>query len=261
MEWSDLVGASLRELGAHEKMVPGALLRQRMEIIGAKEGFDVGEYVAGSPDPFVHLVARVDGVEINRRPGSDVLVGLAGASAPDPVRRSTYRNRQGTLRKDAFHAFTRVDAVPFVYMPDADRFVPEDRSDGTVVEVDRISLETLIADRRTFVNSLPEESQRPLLDALERSTKPLETFREAVAAQGLVRQWASRQAETVKARVLSWARKHNITPREAWFQQPRETSPHQTMQRLLPYLTADEIRAFSIPFRAVEALLSDEKSR
>lgn len=259
MEWSDLVAASLRELGADEKMVPGALLRQRMEIIGAKEGFDVGEYVAESPAPFVQLVARVDGVEINRRPGSDVLVGLAGASVPDPVRRSTYR--PGTLRKDVFQAFTRVETVPFVYMPDADRFVLEDRSEGTVVEVDRISLEVLIVDRREFVKLLPEESQRPLLDALERSTKPLETFREAVVAQGVVRQWASRQAETVRTRVLSWARKHNITPREAWFQQRREDSPHRALERLLPYLTPDEIRAFPIPFRAIEALLSDEKFR
>lgn len=261
MEWSDLVGAALRELDADEKMVPGAMLRQRMEVMGAKCGFDVGGYVADSPDPFAQLVGRVEGVEIKRRPGSDVLVGLAGASDPEPVRRSTYRARPGALRKDVFQAFTRVEAVPFVYMPDADRFALEDRSEGTVVEVERISLKTLIDDRRTFVNSLPEESQKPLLDALERSTKPLETFREAVAAQGVVGQWASRQAEIVRDRVLSWARKHDVAPRGAWFQQRREVSAHRTLERLLPYLTPDEIRAFSVPFRAIEALLSDEKFR
>lgn len=38
MEWSDLVGAALRELGADEKMVPGAMLRQRMEVMGARSG-------------------------------------------------------------------------------------------------------------------------------------------------------------------------------------------------------------------------------
>lgn len=261
MEWSDLVGAALRELGADEKMVPGAMLRQRMEVMGARSGFDVGGYVADSPDPFAQLVGRVEGVEIKRRPGSDVLVGFVGASAPDPVRHSTYRTRPGALRKDVFQAFTRVEAVPFVYMPDADRFAPEDRSEGTVVEVERISLKTLIDDRRTFVNTLPEESQKTLLDALERSTKPLETFREAVAAQGVVGQWASRQAEIVKARVLSWARKHDVAPRETWFQQRREVSAHRTLERLLPYLTPDEIRAFSIPFRAIEAFLSDERFR
>lgn len=257
-DWADLVVASLRELGADHEMVPGAMLRQRMEVIGAKSGLDVGAHLADASEPFVQSVSKVHDVVITRRPGSDVLVGLTGASTPQNSPRPEQHGRPGTLRKDVFQAFTRIAAIPFVYMPDSDVFAPQDRSSGPTIEVNKVSLDDLIADRMAFVNSLAEEAQPPLRAALERSPNPLATFREQATAQGLLGQWASRQAEMVKARVLSWAQECDITPRRDWFQQRLEITAHQALERLLPYLTPDEIRAMSVPFRAVEAFLLDD---
>ena len=259
MEWSDLTVRTLRELGADREMVSGAMLRQRMELIGAGIGFDVGAYVAKSPSSFSQLVAQVSGVVTQPRPGTDVLIGLTGASAPASAPQHIDHARPGGLRKDVFQAFTRVAPVPFVYMPDADQFTPRNHSEGATVEVDRVSLQDLIEDRREFVNSLPAEDQTSLLDALDSSSNPLSTFREQAANQRLLGRWASRQAEIVKARVLSWAQEHDITPRQGWFQQRHAISTHQTLERLLPYLTPDEIRAMPIPFRAIEAFLSGQK--
>ena len=258
IEWAELVVAALRELDAGREMVPGAKLRQRMEVLGAKAGFDVGAHLAESAEPFVLSVSRVSEVVVARRPGSDVLVGITGASVPVSVPRSTHYGPPGTLRKDVFLAFTRVAPVPFVYMPDADVFTPQDRATEPTIEVERVSLDGLIEDRMAFVNSLPEEDRSPLRDALERSPNPLTTFREEAAAHGLLGQWASRQTEMIKARVVSWAQAHGISPRETWFQQRTEISAHQALERLLPYITPDEIRAMSVPFRAVEAFLRDE---
>ena len=259
MEWAELTITSLRELGADREMVPGAMLRQRMEAIGSQSGLDVKAYVASSPSSFSQLVAEVPRVVIKRRLGSDLLVGLPGASASLSAPQPKIHHGAGTLRKDVFQAFTRIATAPFVYMPDADRFTPQDHSEGKTIKVERVSLEDLINDRRTFLSSLPPEDQAPLLAALERSPNPLSTFREQVTARGLSGCWASHQTETVRDRVVSWAKKHDITPRQAWFQQRPAISAHRTLERLIPYLTPDEIRTISIPFRAIEAFLSDER--
>ena len=70
--------------------------------------------------------------------------------------------------------------------------------------------------------------------------------------------WYSMQAEDIKHRVLDWAKRNDLTPRDAWFRHPQMTnSPHRTLALLAPYLTPDEIRELRIPFRAIEALFSE----
>ena len=60
----------------------------------------------------------------------------------------------GGLRSDVFQAFTRISKVPFVYLPGSDRFVTSDKAKGPAIEVDRVGLESLIASRRAFAESL-----------------------------------------------------------------------------------------------------------
>ena len=58
----------------------------------------------------------------------------------------------------------------------------------------------------------------------------------------------------------SWAAQNSVTPRASWFRPRRSAdSAHHTLSRIAPYLTANEIRQLQIPFRAVEALLSDRR--
>lgn len=254
--WGRLVVAALRGLQADDAMVPGAKLRQQMEQVGVQESFDVRAYVHESGRPFLHLVADVEGITIARRPGSDVLVGLQGAQAPTQDLPPAGKLTRG-LRQDVFQAFTQMATTPFVYLPDRDKFIPEDQAEGPSVPVPSVKLEQLIGDRRDFLEELPPEERKSLIDALDRSSAPLAHFRQVLQAKGLARQWAFFQTEVVRSRVQEWAQNHKVTPRKAWFQSARaDSGARRTLARLTPYLTTDEIRGLLIPLRAVEAMLS-----
>ena len=259
-DWPDFVIRALRNLNADQEMVPGAKLRQRMVEIGLKEDFDVAAHVAESPDSFRKLVEQVNEVIVKTRLGSDFLIGLPGAKVPEISSQVSRPINQSSLRKDVFQAFTRITPAPFVYVQEADRFVPQSQAEGPAIEVDKITLDELVNDRRKFINSLPEPEQQPLLDALDRSSNPLHSFRQEVEARGLIRRWAAQQSEAIKARVNAWASAHGVAPREAWFQNRQGDSAHRVLERIAPYMTEDDIRAIHIPFRAIEAFLSDENS-
>ena len=240
-------------------MVPGARLREHMVRAGYSNGFDVAGHVAKSGTSFSRLVERVAGVTVESRTGSDVVIGLDGARSPDQSAAlgEPPRSRRGGLRSDVYQAFTRVSKIPFVYLPGSDRFVPEDRADGPSITVNSQTLECLISYRREFIESLPPEEQQPLQDSLV-STNPLADFRREVSARGRLSRWIAAQECKIRKQVLQWAEEHGVTPRDVWFRRPHAaTSPHRTLARLTPYLTADEVRELRIPFRAVEALLAD----
>ena len=259
-DWDSIAVQALRSLGADTEMVPGAKLRQRMVELGRESGFDVAEHVAKSTDPFSTLVRQVDDVVVQARPGSDVLVGLRGAHVPDDTPQIGSDPGYQGLRKDVYEAFTQVSPVPFVYLQGTDRFVPENEADGTSIAVASVTLNGLIEDRRSFISTLPSDDQKPLIDALNGSSNPLSEFRREATIRRVFGQWAAWQSQTVASRVREWARRNNLTVREAWFRRARmAVSPHHTLARLVPYLTADEIRDLRIPFRAIEALLSDQK--
>jgi hypothetical protein len=255
-QWCRLTVDALKALGGDSQMVPGAKLRQRMVQLGALQDLDVPAYVQASGLPFSRLVEQVDTVIITRRPGSDILVGLHGASAPKWFPKSA--SARGELRGDLYRAFTRITPEPFVYLPHSDKFVTVDLAEGESIKVLRVSLDSLIADRRAFVETLQQDEQKPFLAALNHSANPLTQFRNVAIEQAKINQWAAVQAEQLRARVIQWATDNQITPRDAWFKRSRGvTSPHRTLYRLVPYLTSDEIRDLRIPFRAVEAFLAD----
>jgi len=152
--------------------------------------------------------------------------------------------------------------VPFVYSPDSDRFLSEEIAEGRTIRVPEVTVDTLIQDRQQFVESLDRELQESLLDALNRSPNPLTAFRQAVERLGILDKWGQEQSKIVWSRVERWAAEHSVTPRAGWFQhsRPAETA-HRTLSRLAPYMTANEIRQLQIPFRAIEAFLSDHERR
>lgn len=255
-----LVMDVLADLQAQETMVPGAKLRQEVVQAGWQQGLDVAAQLAAQGLPFSKALAEVDGVVVTPVPGSDILVGLPGAKPPEKVMPPA-KNAHRSLRQDVFEAFTRISAVPFVYIPERDKFVGQDQADGTSVDVPPVSLEQSVAIRREFAESLSAKEQGRLLDALERSANPLAKFRLVLGENDLVRQWAKFQAAKLESRVRTWAEDNHVIPRDAWFRKQRtEGDTRHILQRLAPYLTIDEIRDLRIPLRAVEAMLSNEKS-
>lgn len=257
--WESLTLDALRDLGADTEMVPGAKLRQRMVEMGLQRSMDVADHVERSGISFSKLAAQVDGVTVQPRPGSDVLIGLRSARVPDDAPRlDLSKPRHGALRRDVYEAFTRIASTRYVYLPGSDKFVPAERAEGKSIEIESPTLTSLIDIRRQFASTLPQDAQRPLLDALIHSANPLSQFRSALVASDLFDQWSTVYAEAIKARVIEWARQNHLTPRDAWFRHPRPaTSPRRTLTLLAQYLTAEEIRELRIPFRAIEALLSD----
>ena len=259
-QWSELTVRALKDLGGDSQMVVGAKLREKMVELGRAGDLDVADYVAASRDSFSALLDGVASVVVRRRRGSDVLVGTADAREPEwqpvsPIRR-------GALRGDVYQAFTRVVQVAVVYSPEADRFLSEEIAEGRTVRVPEVTVDTLTRDRRQFVESMGTEVQGPLLDALNRSPNPLTAFRQVVERLGILDKWGLEQSKIVWSRVETWAAENSVTPRATWFRQSRTAeSAHRTLSRLAPYMTANEIRQLQIPFRAVEAFLSDHDRR
>lgn len=258
-QWSELTLRALKELGGQSHMVVGAKLRQKMVQLGREGDLDVAAYVGGSGESFSGLVERVAGVVVRRRPGRDVLVGTPQAEEPR-WNAAPPTERGGVLRKDVYQAFTRVAPVPFVYSPDTDRFLSEEHAEGRSIRVPEVHLDTLIQDRRQFVETLDGEIQKPLLDALTRSANPLSAFRQAVEGLGILERWGPEQSSIIWCRVEKWARECGVTPRSSWYGRGRTGhSTHRTLTRLAKYMTPQEIRQLNIPLRAVEALLSDHE--
>lgn len=258
--WAELTLRALRELGGDSQMVVGAKLRQKMVALARERDLDVEGYVGASRESFSGLVEQVDGVVVRRRSGRDVLVGTP--QAEEPKLESGSSTRRGALRGDVYQAFTRVAPVPVVYSPEADRFLFEENAEGRTIRVPEITLDTLVQDRRQFVESLDPETQRPLLDALTRSPNPLVAFRQAVERLGMLDRWGLEQSRIIWRRVETWAGENGVTPRTSWYGRGQTgESAHRTLSRLAEYMTANEIRQLKIPFRAVEAFLSDHDRR
>lgn len=258
-QWRNLTTDALTDLGGGDLMVVGAQLRQRMVALGYERGMDVAQHVAATGLSFTQLLHKVPNVVVRRRPGSDTLVGTGSAREPDWQSKTPARPR-GALRRDVYQAFTRVGPVPYVYEAHSDRFVPENQSQGPTIAVQSVKVDVLKDDRMQFAHGLPDEHRDDLVESLEHSVNPLGDFRRTIERHGLLDQWGTAQARIVWSRVLRWAQEAEVTPRDSWFQEQRsQDSPHRTLSTLVPYLTASEIRDLKIPFRAIEAFLSDRK--
>lgn len=258
-DWSSIALQALHNLGADSVMVPGAKLRLEMESVGVEKGFSVPAHLASSDQPFAALIEQVNGVVVMKRPGTDMLVGLGSATPPAGTSSKRTTSSTGSLRQDVFEAFTRLSDVAFVYSPAADRFVPANLAQGPSIQTPETTLEGLVRDRENFVRSLDSHVQPGLLAALTRSSKPLADFHRVLNEMNLLGVWASMQAGMLRERVIEWARENNVQPRDSWFSRERsKTTTRRTLERLIPYLTAEEIRELKIPFRAIEALIVDQ---
>ena len=247
-KWPELTLQALKDLGGDSQMVVGAKLRQKMVELGLEENLDVDTYVRETGESFSGLVEQVAGVVVQRRSGRDVLVGTP--QAKEPKREAASRTRRGVLRGDVYQAFTRVAPVPVVYSPDSDRFLSEENAEGRTIRVPEVTLDTLIQDRRQFVESLDEESQRPLLEALTRSANPLAAFRKTVERLGILGQWGPEQSRIIWRRVEKWAEECGVTPRANWYGRGQTgESAHRMLSRLAEHMTANEISAveYSLP--------------
>ncbi|MCZ0943311.1 MAG: hypothetical protein OXJ53_09660 [Gammaproteobacteria bacterium] len=257
--WNTLTLRTLEQLGAKELMVPGAKLRQAMEILAHEQEFDIAAHLIDRGRSFSTLVSEVEGVTIQRRPGSDLLVGLTGSSPPAPLSPVT---KTGRFRKDVWEAFTKLSPDRYVYERDADRFMIAEEAEGPSVPVPEVTLDLHMQDRQEFVKTLPNDLQDEMGGMLRHSSRPLADFRAALEARSILNDWMSFQGARTADRIREWARQNQIDLRQSWFapRRPRITA-HQTLQRLIPYMTNDEVYEIKVPLRVVEAMLRDQSQQ
>ena len=259
-DWNSLTLLALEQLGAKEVMVPGAKVRQAMEALARKQGFDIASHLIERGLSFSALISDVEGVRIQRRPGSDLFVGLEGSSPPASP--SLVTSTSHFLRKDVWEAFTKLSPDRYVYERDADRFIASREAKGPSIPVPEVTLDLHMQDRQEFVKTLPTDLQKDVGGVLRRSSKPLADFRVALEEQSILNDWMSFQGKRTANRVRDWARQHQIDPRQGWFapRRPRVTA-HQTLQHLIPYMTSEEVYEIKVPIRVVEAMLTDQSKR
>ena len=260
IEWARLIEDTLGELDGRSVCVPGAKLHTEVSKAALRKTEDFSQYLRDEGKSFADFLAGIPGISLHKRRGTDMLVGFDGAALPAPEREGRARPREYLhLRQDVYAAFTRISSEPYLYIRNSDEFTTEEAEAADSVQVPSVTLDDLLEHRRSFANSVEDEDKRDhLLKAVGFSSNPRANFHRTLIELGLLRHWYEFNYKLIRQKVTEWAGANNIEIPQEWFA-PREgvqpvDSPQQTLSELARYLSDDEIRGLSIPFRAVEEM-------
>ena len=264
-DWNELVVTALNNLGADEKATRGAILRDEVESLAIQEGNNLQEYLNASSIKFGQLVTSTPGVSVRKLPGTDMFVGLSSIVISDEeLRKTNIRHEQHRIRPDLFEAFTRADSH-FYYEPNLDRFVDSPVS-FSVIETPMITFKTLLDRRRRYAKQVGGVVGIRLENSFTAASDPeaLTNFTAAVRDSDLAGDWHEFNVKLIREEVVEWASNNSLSVSPNWFQsravRSRTQSPQQTLRLVSRFMTDDEVREISLPFRAVEEML-DELSR
>jgi hypothetical protein len=256
--WPQLIYDTLRALGGQENFVPAAKLKTQIEILGNRRGLSLKDRRSGMP--FGVFLETIPGIEVHRQQIGDILVGFP--TTPPPTPGLTGGRRTGTgfhvFRKDVYEALTRVIVGGFVYDPGKDVFKPRDGSDDELIALPLVTFETLRQVRQRFIHEIGVPDQSVALGEALRSSNPLGNFQKVLVEKGLTAMWHEFHYRTLKSTLESWATENGLPVKPEWFApaigRDTGTSAQEAFSNLLKFMTPDEIRSLSIPFRAVEAM-------
>ena len=256
-DWNSIFVKALKELQADAFFTRGAILYSRVTQIAGREGLDFEQYLKETEQKFSTAIENVESIEIHKRPNTDMYVGFSGAKWPESGAEQAPRPNN-RLRADVYEAFTRISESNFWYLPDSDEFSNEVTQGDSrrKVAVPSVTLESLLDQRRGFA----EESgaREELSKAIERSANPLRDFQAEVSRLRLGQSWHTYKTRMLRSAIAEWAEKNGIEFSPDWVDSEdvgRDTqSPQQLMATFAAYMTDDEVRSISVPFRAVEAM-------
>ena len=256
-DWNDIITEALQELRADAIFTRGAILHGKVSQIARRSGLDFDGYLKETQQKFSSMIQKVENIELHKRPNTDMYVGLVGAQWPESTAGWTPRT-QHRFRADVYEAFTRISDSDYWYLPDTDEFTNEIAQDDTRtrIGVPSATLESLLSQRRGFA----EESvaQEELRMAIERSPNPLAAFQAEIARLRLGREWHIYKSRTLRKSIQEWAEQNEVSFRPEWIEsqdvESNPQSPQQLMATFAAYMTDEEIRSISVPFRAVEAM-------
>lgn len=256
-DWKDIIDEALKELHADSVFTRGAILHGKVREIARRYDLDFDQYLKESNQKFASAVQIVENIVLHKRPNTDMFVGFEGAEWPEITAEWTPRN-QDRFRADVYEAFTRISDHDYWYLLDIDEFRNDVSPDDNrrKVRVPSVSLDSLLDQRRKFA----EESEAPeeLKKAIERSPNPLAAFQSEINQQRLGRKWHIYKSKTLRESIEQWAEQNEIAFSSRWTEsesmEENPQSPQQLMATFAAYMTDEEIRSISVPFRAVEAM-------
>lgn len=257
-EWNGIINEALLELKADEIYTRGAILHNKVSQIAKSCGLDLDQYLKETKQKFSSAIQNLENnVEIHKRPNTDMYVGLPGATWPSSAveRERMSRNR---IRADVYEAFTRISDSDYWYLLDTDEFRKDVSHDypGKKIAVPSATLESLLKQRRSFA----EESEAPeeLIKAIERSANPLAAFQTEIYRLRLGLAWHNFKTSVLKESIQEWADQNSIAFNPQWVEphnvEQHPQTPQQLMATFATFMTDDEVRSISVPFRAVEAM-------
>ena len=264
--WNNIITKSLRELKADVTFTRGAILRNKVTQVAEDQGYDFDKYLRDSKQKFSAVVEQTENIVVHKRFSTDMFVGLRGAKWPDSVppeirepgnrfRGQEYRN---WFRDDIYEAFTRISGSTYWYFPDTDEFAQRasDDDERAKIAIPQVTLDSLLAQRRDFAEQ--QESKEKLIEAIAYSPNPLAEFQNAIHEHQLNRLWHNYKTEKLVEQITDWAKSSSIDNRPEWMDSNRSQedlqSPQQLMGHFASFMTDDEIRSISVPFRAVEEM-------
>lgn len=256
-DWSAIITEALMELRADVVLTRGAILHSKVSEIARRSNLDFDGYLKETNQRFSSAVETVANVELHKRRNTDMYVGLVGAKWPESTAKWTPKN-QHLLRADVYEAFTRISNNDYWYLPDADAFSNDIEQDDTrkKIRVPSVTLESLLDQRRRF--SEESEARDDLEQAIERSPNPLAAFQAEISRLRLGQEWHRHKSTTLRESIEAWAEENGIEFSPQWMEpqdaEATSQSPQQLMAAFAAYMTDEEIRSISVPFRAVEAM-------
>jgi hypothetical protein len=259
-DWSTLVKKALLELGADKQFVPGAKLKQVLAKSG-ENPHELDEFLDTTAQRFSDLLESIDGIKVQKRGSSDMLVGFPGANWPPPTVTSRAPIPKMQMRDDVYLALTKITALGYYYFPKTDQFVEGPRTDsGEGVPLPKVVFADLINERKVFADQVVDrEKAAELVNALEQTASPLVSFQNAVSRLNLGSEWHVFKFGSMRAKLEKWASDHGLPIMPSWYDSSSSSEnrgPKEVLVRLADHMTDDEIRQLNVPFRAVEALFN-----
>ena len=256
-DWNDIITEALKELRADAVFTRGAILHGKVSDIARRSGLDFDRHLEETNQKFSSVVQKVDNIELHKRPNTDMYVGLVGAKWPESTAKLMPRN-QDRFRADVYEAFTRISDSDYWYLPDTDEFSNDIEQEDTrrKISVPSATLESLLAQRRGFAEE--SEAHEELKRAIERSPNPLAAFQAEISQLRLGQEWHIYKSKTLRKSIEVWAEQNKIEFSPQWMESQdaghKPQSPQQLMATFAAYMTDEEVRSISVPFRAVEAM-------
>jgi hypothetical protein len=251
-----LIHKTLIKLDANNIMVPGAKIKEFLYKAIKEEniGFDLDSYLKEKNIRFSDLLLKIDDIQIQKRAGSDMLVGLKGALWPTKV--PNPRELFSAFRQDVYDAMTQMD-VNYYYVVELDKFLPSNEGFPKAIPLPQVTKESLVKQRESFANTLDETNKQALVDVLATSPNPLGAFQQKVTELGLNKSWRQYKFGILWRQLSDWVQNNDLEISPTWHENNlvlTKFSPQQILSNIAMLMTDQEVRNLSIPFRAVEAL-------